>query len=165
MKFCFKPVFCLFMLVKTSNNHYGQSTQKLPMSIALTITIMAYITSNNQHANMMNKNIPLPSRATEHPISKLPIWSIGHRIPILANASWSYGRLIYNYLCNQCVSPLKVVKSNPVHDEVYYIQHYVIKFVSDLRQVGGFLRVLQFIPPIKWYNWNIVEYVVKHHKP
>jgi len=27
--------------------------------------------------------------------------------------------------------------------------HYVIKFVSDLRQVGGFLRVLQLIPPIK----------------
>jgi hypothetical protein len=27
--------------------------------------------------------------------------------------------------------------------EVYSIQHYVIKFVSDLRPVGGFLRVLQ----------------------
>ena len=26
---------------------------------------------------------------------------------------------------------------------------YVIKFVSDFRQVGGFLRVLQFPPPIK----------------
>ena len=33
--------------------------------------------------------------------------------------------------------------------EVYSIQHYVIKFVSDLRQVDGFLRVLQFPPPIK----------------
>ena len=29
------------------------------------------------------------------------------------------------------------------------MQHYVIKFVSDLRQVGGFLRVLQFPPPNK----------------
>ena len=29
------------------------------------------------------------------------------------------------------------------------IQHYVIKFVSDLRQVRGFLRVLRFPPPIK----------------
>jgi hypothetical protein len=27
--------------------------------------------------------------------------------------------------------------------------HLVIKFVSDLRQVGGFLRVLRFPPPIK----------------
>ena len=33
--------------------------------------------------------------------------------------------------------------------EVYSIQNYVINFVSDLRQVGGFLRVLQFPPPIK----------------
>jgi hypothetical protein len=33
--------------------------------------------------------------------------------------------------------------------EVYSIQRYVIKFVSDLRQVGGFLRVFRFPPPIK----------------
>jgi hypothetical protein len=36
-----------------------------------------------------------------------------------------------------------------VHGKVYLIQHYVIKFVCDLRQVGGFLRVLRFLPPIK----------------
>jgi hypothetical protein len=28
--------------------------------------------------------------------------------------------------------------------EVYSIQHYVIKFVSDFRQVGGVLQVLRF---------------------
>jgi hypothetical protein len=43
----------------------------------------------------------------------------------------------------------KVVSLNPAHSEVYSIQHYVIKFVSDLRQVIGFLRVLRFPPPIK----------------
>jgi hypothetical protein len=32
----------------------------------------------------------------------------------------------------------KVVSLNPVHGEVYLIQHYVIKFASDLLQVGGF---------------------------
>ena len=40
----------------------------------------------------------------------------------------------------------KVVSSNPAHSEVFLIQHYVIKFVSDLQQVGGFFR---FPPPIK----------------
>ena len=35
-----------------------------------------------------------------------------------------------------------IVSSDPAHDEVYAIQHYVIKFLSDMRQVGGFLRVL-----------------------
>ena len=34
-------------------------------------------------------------------------------------------------------------------DEVYSIQHYVIKFASDFQQVGGFLQVLRFHPPIK----------------
>ena len=43
----------------------------------------------------------------------------------------------------------KVVSSNPAHGEVYSMQHYVIQFVSDFRQVGGFLRVLRFPPPIK----------------
>ena len=33
----------------------------------------------------------------------------------------------------------KVVSSNLVHGEVYSIHHFVIKLVSDLRQVGGFL--------------------------
>jgi hypothetical protein len=47
--------------------------------------------------------------------------------------------------------------------EVYSIQHYVIKFVSELRQAGGVLQVLRFSPPIE-YNWNIVESGVKHHK-
>jgi hypothetical protein len=31
------------------------------------------------------------------------------------------------------------VSSNPVHGKVYSIQHYVIKFVCDLRQVSGSL--------------------------
>ena len=43
----------------------------------------------------------------------------------------------------------KDVSSNPTHGEVNSIQHYVIKFVGDLRQVSGFLRVLRSSPPIK----------------
>jgi hypothetical protein len=61
----------------------------------------------------------------------------------------------------------KVVNSNPIHGEAYPIQHYVINFVSDLGQVGGFLRVLRF-PPLQkltaTINWNIVENGVKRHK-
>jgi hypothetical protein len=41
-----------------------------------------------------------------------------------------------------------VVSPNPAHGEVYYIQHYVIKCVSDLRQFGGFRGVLRFPPSI-----------------
>jgi hypothetical protein len=79
--------------------------------------------------------------------------------------SWSYGSWMHSYLCNQCLSPLKVVSSNLVHGEMYSIQHYVIKFVSDLRQVGGFLRILGFpLRPLR-YSWNIVKSGVKYLKP
>jgi len=61
---------------------------------------------------------------------------------------------------------IKVVSLNPVHDEVYSIQHSMIKFVSDLQQVSGFLHVLRFPPPIKLTaTRNIVESGVKHHNP
>ena len=33
--------------------------------------------------------------------------------------------------------------------EVYSTQHYVIKYVSDLRQFDGFLLILRYPPPIK----------------
>jgi hypothetical protein len=40
-------------------------------------------------------------------------------------------------------------------------QHYVIKFVSDLRQVGGFLQVLRFPPQIKLTAMIITEIWLK----
>ena len=42
-----------------------------------------------------------------------------------------------------------VVSWNPAQAMKHSIQHYVIKCVSGLRQVGGFLWVLWFPPPIK----------------
>ena len=39
----------------------------------------------------------------------------------------------------------KVVSSNPAHGAVYSIPLYVIQFVSDLRQVGGFRGVFRFL--------------------
>jgi hypothetical protein len=42
----------------------------------------------------------------------------------------------------------KVVCSNHAHGEIYSILHYVIKFISDLQQVGDFFRIFRFSPPI-----------------
>jgi hypothetical protein len=39
--------------------------------------------------------------------------------------------------------------SNPLNGEVYSIQYYVTNFDCNLREVGGFLQVLRFPPPIK----------------
>jgi len=40
----------------------------------------------------------------------------------------------------------QVVSSNLAHGDVYSIQHYVIKFVSDLRHDGGFLGYSGLFP-------------------
>jgi hypothetical protein len=68
--------------------------------------------------------------------------------------SWLFNMVLNDTFNNISVipwqlSPLKVVSSNTVHGEVYSIQHYVIKFVSDLQEVGGLLQLLRFPPPIK----------------
>ena len=57
------------------------------------------------------------------------------------------------------------MSSNPIHGEVYSIQHYVTKLVNDFRQVGIFLRFPPLIKLAPRYNWNIVESGVKHHRP
>ena len=56
----------------------------------------------------------------------------------------------------------KAVNLNPTHGEVLLImiQGYVIKFVSDLRQVSGSLLVLRFPPPIK-LTYVITEILLK----
>jgi hypothetical protein len=41
------------------------------------------------------------------------------------------------------------------------VQHYVIKFVSDLGQIGGFLWVLRFPPPNKTDRHDIAEILLK----
>jgi hypothetical protein len=42
----------------------------------------------------------------------------------------------------------EVMSSNPAHGEVYSIQQFVIKFASNMQQVGGFLQIPRFPPPI-----------------
>jgi hypothetical protein len=41
------------------------------------------------------------------------------------------------------------ITTNVVSSNLDQGDHYVINFVSDLRQVGGFLRVLHVPPPVK----------------
>jgi hypothetical protein len=66
------------------------------------------------------------------------------------NISNRIGGVMVNVLPVQSVPiTTNTLSSNTVHGEVYSIQHYVIKFVSDLRQLGDFRQVLRFPPTIK----------------
>jgi hypothetical protein len=70
-------------------------------------------------------------------------WALAH--------SSSCFLLFLSYDYNACITSNTTgpSSSKPAYGEVYSKQHYVIKFVSDLWQVGGFLQVLRFPPSIK----------------
>jgi hypothetical protein len=64
------------------------------------------------------------------------LFSFIFRLPLIVSLGMVFGLQLHV----QSVPIItKVVRSNPVHGEEYSIKHYMIKFVSDLRQVGGFL--------------------------
>jgi hypothetical protein len=69
---------------------------------------------------------------------------------------WSYGSWIYYYLINQCLSPLTLWVRT-----LFMPRCTRYNIVSDLQQVGGFLRVLRFPPPIKTDGHNISEILLK----
>jgi hypothetical protein len=62
---------------------------------------------------------------------------------------------IWLYMFNQFLSLLNLI---PTYGKMHSRQHYVIKFVSDLQQVGGFLRIFRFPPPIKMTTTICIEY-------
>ena len=49
------------------------------------------------------------------------------------------------------------MSSNPAHGKVYSIQHYVIKYVSDLRQIDGFSPGTPVLSTIKTDRHDITE--------
>ena len=57
---------------------------------------------------------------------------------------------------------LLVVSKNPVSGETYSIQHYVVKFGSDLRQVDGVLRVSFFNNTDRHNIAEICSSVLRH---
>ena len=54
-----------------------------------------------------------------------------------------------------------VVSLNPAHGEVYLIQHYLINFVSDLLQVGGFSPGTRVPSTNKTDHHDIAEILLK----
>ena len=93
------------------------------------------------------------------------IWSSNIVFKWSRRPSWSYGSWIYNYLCNQCLSPLMLWVRIPLRrgvldttlcDNVSVICGRSVVFSG----YSGFLHQLNWPPR---YNCNIVESVVKHH--
>jgi hypothetical protein len=90
-------------------------------------------------------------------------WNIAH-LGLSNNHSlliWSYDSWIYNYLCKKCLSPIACWARITLRRAVLSIQHNVIKFVGDLWQVVGFIRVPRIPPPIKLTATTLLKYCWK----
>jgi hypothetical protein len=76
-------------------------------------------------------------------------WYINmYRYPVWDRGSRSRDRMVVGFTTTCAISAYHHY-SREFEPCSYSIQHYVIKLVSDLRQVGGFLGVPRFPPPIK----------------
>jgi hypothetical protein len=67
------------------------------------------------------------------------------------NISHGHDRMVVGFITTYAIGSyhLKRCEFKSWSGEVYSLQHYVIKFLSDLQQVSGFLQVLLLPPPIK----------------
>ena len=70
-------------------------------------------------------------------------------LPSMLRSRHGHDSMVIGFTTTYAISVGHHQRSNLNLGEVYSIQHYVIKFVCDLRQVGGFPRALWFPPPIK----------------
>ena len=72
---------------------------------------------------------------------RLHLWNQASPTVMYRGPSRCRDRIVVGFTIVESVPSItKVLNSNPAHGEVYLIQYYVIKYVSDLRQVGGWLR-------------------------
>jgi hypothetical protein len=86
-------------------------------------------------------------------------------LPLLHWPLWSssYGSWIYNYLCDQCLSYLKLWVRIPLKAKCTRYSFMWSSFsVTCCRSLifSGFLHQKPWPP---WYNWKIVESGGKHH--
>ena len=69
---------------------------------------------------------------------------------------WSYDSWIYNYLCNQCLSPLMLWGRISIRARCTTLCDKVYQWLA----IGQWFSTY---PPPR-YNWNIVESGIKHHQ-
>jgi hypothetical protein len=109
---------------------------------------------------------------THNSVSQNPahgrVYSIQHYVIQFVSDLWQVGGFLYTTLCDTVCQWLAAGRWFSLYNIMWYslsvtcgrsvvfsIQHNVIQFVSDLRQVGGFLSVLQCSPPIQLkYHWK-----------
>jgi hypothetical protein len=125
-------------------------TEDLTVTITWKTTInMAFLNFNQQVCNSQNK-IKFSNNKKKKKMSKFKVkechiyccFSCNSHCKVFSYEHNLKGGVTQQLHVQSVPINTKVVSSNPVHSEVYLIQHYVIKFVS-------FIWVLRFHPQIK----------------
>ena len=76
---------------------------------------------------------------------------------------WSYGSWIYNYLCNQCLSPLMLWIRISIRARCLTLCDKVCQWLATGRCFSPGTPVFSNNKTDR--HWNIAESAVKHHKP
>ena len=129
--FFFWPLCCLFFFdiwilmtpFASSNSSYHMSVLQRPSHHAHVCADIYYI----------YKVCQIYSENFSEAVAAVIIWQLDLQLPMQSVLS----------------IPTDVVSLNLNQGEVYNSEHYVLRYVSDLRQVSGFLQVFWFPPPIK----------------
>ena len=92
-------------------------------------------------------------------------WNLGHITFFTLGPSWpwSYGSWIYNYICNQCLSPLMRVRIS-IKTRCTTLCDKVYQWLAIGRWFSQGSPVSSIIKNDCHDNWNIVESGAKHHK-
>jgi hypothetical protein len=103
-----------------------------------TLTHKVYITSKTDHLrNLLVYNI------SQTKFKDFLLILLGSLLLLLMHVGpWSYGSWIYNYLCNQCLSPLTLWVRTPLVYFFYQLWKILIKVIN----------YFIFIANINWYN-------------
>jgi hypothetical protein len=75
---------------------------------------------------------------------------------------WSYGSWIYNYICNQCLSPLMLWVQVLILTRCTTLNGKVCQWRDRSVVFSGYSG---FLHQLNWLPWYIVESGIKHHKP
>ena len=127
----------------------------------ITTSPSTYRTLQHLHrrAGHYNISIDVPDITTNNKANTLPL-------KILININILMLILITLFICSNqnnvnsaLHEPLYILWL--AHGEVYSMQHYVMIFVSDIRQVCGFLVILRCLPPIKLIVTILLKYCWK----